>query len=399
MGIGLQNPIVQKQNEFPKMIYLDNHSTTPCDPRVFETMLPYFSVSFGNPASTIHRFGREAAEAIEKARKMVASLIGAKPKEIVFTSGATESNNISIQGLVRGNKSNRKKIVTTAIEHKAILNQCNALKKIGYDIAYLPLNKYGEIDLEAAEEVIDECTFLVTVQTANNEIGTIQDISRLAYIARNVGAFIHTDAAQAIGKIDIDVKDLGVDLLSISAHKFYGPKGVGALYIKDGPYSMPIQPLVYGGEQESNLRSGTLNVPGIIGLGKACEICSMELVKDYKNVSQLRDYIEGELKKTLNVSINGAINNRLPNNSSITIKDMDTEALIVNMPTLALSTGSACTSGALEPSHVLQAIGMSRDIANNTFRIGLGRFNTQLEVEQAADTIVRTYLELSKYKD
>ena len=381
------------------MIYLDNHATTPCDPRVLEAMLPYFSAAFGNPASTIHRFGREADNAIEKARKKVASLIGAKPREIIFTSGATESNNIAIQGLVRGNKSKRKKIVTTAIEHKAILNQCKALKKLGYDITYLPINRYGEVELEAAEEIIDEKTLLVTVQTASNEIGTIQDIAHLATIARSKGAFFHTDAAQAIGKIVLDVNNLSVDFLSISAHKFYGPKGVGALYIKGGPYSMPIEPLVYGGEQESNLRSGTLNVPGIIGLGKACEICSMELMKDYKHVSQLRDYIEGELKKALNVSINGAVENRLPNNSSVTIKDIDTEALIVNMPSLALSTGSACTSGALEPSHVLQAIGMRRDLANNTFRIGLGRFNTQQEVEQAAEIIVKTIIELMKHKN
>ncbi len=376
------------------MIYLDNHATTPCDPRVVESMLPYFSTAFGNPASTIHKFGRDADNAIEKARKTVSLLIGAQPREIVFTSGATESNNIAIQGLVHGSKNNRKKIVTTAIEHKAILNQCKALSKQGYDIVFLPVNRYGEVEFEAAEKIIDEKTLLVTVQTASNEIGTIQDISNLASIAQREGAFFHTDAAQAIGKIVLNVNDLGVDLLSISAHKFYGPKGVGALFIRGGPYSMPIEALTYGGEQESNLRSGTLNVPGIIGLGKACELCSYELMKDYKHVSQLRDYLEGELKESLHVSINGAFENRLPNNSSITINGVDAEALIVNMPSLALSTGSACTSGALEPSHVLQAIGMSRDLANNTFRIGLGRFNTQKEIEQAADIIIRTATEL-----
>ena len=378
------------------MIYLDNHATTPCDPRVLDAMLPYFTTSIGNPASTIHQAGRNATNAVEIAREKVAMLIGAKPKEIIFTSGATESNNIAIQGIVRGNKGNRKKIITTKLEHKAILNQCKALEKIGYEIKYLPVDKYGQVDIHVAEKFIDENTLIVTVQTASNEIGTIQNISHLSLFARENGAFFHTDAAQGVGKIPIDVCAMGVDLLSISAHKFYGPKGVGALFIKGGPYSLPLEPLVYGGEQESNLRSGTLNVPGIIGIGKACEICSTELEQDYKHLSQLRCYLETELEKNLDVSFNGALGNRLPNNSNITFKNLDAEALIVNMPKLALSTGSACTSGALEPSHVLQAIGMSRELAYSTLRIGLGRFNTQTEIEQAAKVIINAATKLMK---
>lgn len=379
------------------MIYLDNHATTPCDPRVVDAMLPYFSENYGNPSSTIHSEGRKVADAIEVARKQVASLIGALPNEIIFTSGATESNNIAIQGLSRGSDGTRKKIVTTPIEHKAILNQCKALEKQGYEIILLPVNGAGEVDIHEAEREIDEDTMVVSIQAANNEIGTIQPIKKLAALAHATGAYFHTDAAQAVGKISVDVLEWEVDLLSISAHKIYGPKGVGALFVRGGAYSMPISPLVYGGEQEYNLRSGTLNAPGIVGFGKACELCSQELESEMERLSSLRDFLESQLIKQLEVQRNGSLNNRLPNNCSFTFRGIDAEALIVNMPELAISTGSACTSGALEPSSVLQAIGLSREDADSTIRIGIGRLTTEDEIVTASKLIVATLKKLKEY--
>ena len=378
------------------MIYLDYHATTPCDPRVVRVMLPYFTESFGNPSSTIHLEGRKVADAVEIARNQVSSLIGARSKEIIFTSGATESNNIAIQGLVRGSTSSRKKIITTPIEHKAILNQCRALEKQGFQIVRLPVDHEGKALLCEAEKEIDEDTLVVSVQAANNEIGTIQSIKELAKITHAAGAYFHTDAAQAVGKILVDVVDWDIDLLSISAHKLYGPKGVGALFVKGGAYSMPIVPLVYGGEQEYNLRSGTLNAPAIVGFGKACELCSKELETEMARLSSLRDILESNLINQFEVCRNGALDNRLPNNSNLTFRGIDAEALIVNMPELAISTGSACSSGALEPSYVLLAIGLSRNDADSTIRIGLGRFNTVDEVEIASGIITHTVKKLQE---
>ena len=379
------------------MIYLDNHATTPCDPKVLEEMLPFFTELFGNPSSTVHAEGRKAADAIEVARDQVASLIGARPKEIIFTSGATESNNIAIQGLAREADRNRRKIVTTPIEHKAISNQCKALERDGYEIVYLPVNKAGEVDIQKAEDEIDNKTLVVSIQAASNEIGTIQPIKKLASISRRVGAFFHTDAAQAVGKIPIDVQEWDVDLLSLSAHKLYGPKGVGALFVRGGVYAMPISPLVYGGEQEFNLRSGTLNTPGIIGLGKACELCAEELENEMERLTSLRNLFESKLIEKLEVQRNGALERRLPNNSSLTFKYIDAEALIINMPQLAISTGSACTSGALEPSRVLQAIGLSREEADCTIRIGLSRFTTYDEINSASKIIFDTVKKLEAF--
>jgi len=379
------------------MIYLDNHATTPCDPKVLEEMLPFFTELFGNPSSTVHAEGRKAADAIEVARDQVASLIGARPKEIIFTSGATESNNIAIQGLAREADRNRRKIVTTPIEHKAISNQCKALERDGYEIVYLPVNKAGEVDIQKAEDEIDNKTLVVSIQAASNEIGTIQPIKKLASISRRVGAFFHTDAAQAVGKIPIDVQEWDVDLLSLSAHKLYGPKGVGALFVRGGVYAMPISPLVYGGEQEFNLRSGTLNTPGIIGLGKACELCAEELENEMERLTSLRNLFESKLIEKLEVQRNGALERRLPNNSSLTFKYIDAEALIINMPELAISTGSACTSGALEPSRVLQAIGLSREEADCTIRIGLSRFTTYDEINSASKIIFDTVKKLEAF--
>ena len=373
-----------------RIIYLDNHATTPCDPTVVETMLPYFTEIFGNPSSSLHPMGRKAAEAVQNAKEQVASLTGSSPAEILFTSGATESNNLAILGLVRGlaSHTDRKRIVTTKIEHKAVLAPCQELAKEGYELVYLPVDGRGRVDLEAAETLITENTLLVSLQAASNEIGTIQPIKQLAELTHVQGAVFHTDAAQAVGKIPVSIDDWDVDLLSLSAHKLYGPKGVGALYVRGGSRGLPIKPLWFGGGQEAGVRSGTVNVPGAVGLGRACELCEQHLSEEHGRVQGLRDRFEQDILNAVpNVYRNGDLQNRLPHNSSLTFPGVDAEALLLNTSQLALSTGSACTSGALEPSHVLQAIGLSREDGYSTVRVGLGRFSRREEVEEAAKYI------------
>ncbi len=378
------------------MIYLDNHATTPCDPGVVQAMLPYFEQTYANPSSTAHEAGRKASDAVAGAREQVANLIGAQPGELFFTSGATESNNIAILGLACGSGSGRKRIVTTAVEHKAILEPCEELAKQGMDVVVLPVDSEGRVNLDAAEEAIDENTLLVSVQAANNEIGMIQPVAEIARLAHEKGAMIHCDAAQAVGRLPVDVDDWDVDLMSISAHKLYGPKGVGALYVRGGPYSMPLKPLVIGGGQERQLRAGTLNVPGIMGFGKACELCLRLMPDEAKRISALRDQLESKiLARVKSGWRNGASNERLPGNSSLTFPGIDAEALIVNTPDLAISTGSACTSGAPEPSHVLVAIGRTREEADSTVRIGVGRFNNDQEIAKASDYILQALDRLS----
>jgi len=364
------------------MIYLDNHATTPCDPKVIEAMLPFFGETFGNPSSTIHEAGRRADNAVKHARQQVADLIGAKTKEIIFTSGATESNNIAIQGLIKGSNGSRRQIVTTPIEHKALLNQCKVLSKEDWEIVYLPVDRMGTVDLYEAKKLITSNALVVSVQIASNEIGTIQPIGEIAKLTYENGAYFHSDAAQAVGKIPVDVNQMGVDLLSISAHKMYGPKGIGALYVRGGAYAMPIKPLVHGGEQEFNLRSGTLNVPGIVGFGKASELCKEYLVEESEQIGALRDFLEDKLMESVDVQRNGNLENRLSGNCSFTFPGIDAEALIVNMADFAISSGSACTSGAPEPSYVLEAIGLSREEAFSTIRIGLGRFNSNEDIKE-----------------
>ena len=370
-----------------ELIYLDGHATTPCDPRIVDVMLPYFTEAFGNPSSSLHPLGRKAAEAVQNAKAQIASLINSNPAEIIFTSGATESNNLAILGLARGLASHtgRKRIVTTKLEHKAVLEPCQELARQAYELVYLPVDSSGSVDLAAAGELITAQTLLVSVQAASNEIGTIQPIEHLTELTHAQGALFHTDAAQAVGKIPVDVEAWDVDLLSISAHKLYGPKGVGALYIRGGLRGLPIMPLWFGGGQESGIRSGTVNVPGAVGLGKACELCEQLLPVEKQRVKSLRDSLEQEILKAIpGTRRNGDLKNRLPNNSSLTFPGIDAEALIINMPELALSTGSACTSGALEPSHVLTAIGLSREDAYSTVRIGLSRFTNEQESLTAA---------------
>ncbi|MER3555215.1 MAG: IscS subfamily cysteine desulfurase [Meiothermus sp.] len=378
-----------------KVIYLDNHATTPCDPRVLQAMLPYFTEFFGNPSSSLHQPGRKAAQAVEHARGQVAELIGAKPGEIVFTSGASESNNLAIFGVAEAYRGERQRIVTTPIEHKAVLEPFRQLTRGGFEAVFLPVDARGRVDLEAAQQVIDDRTLLVSVQAANNEIGTIQPVPEIAALAHRCGALVHCDAAQAVGKIPLDVGSWDVDLLSISAHKLYGPKGVGALYVAQGLKKTALQPQILGGGQESGLRSGTLNVPGIVGLGEACEIARVSMPEESRRISRLRDAFESGLRAVIpGIRVNGDLENRLPGNSSITFPDIEADALLLNMPHVALSMGSACNAGAIEPSYVLTSIGLSRDLAHSTVRIGWGRFNQEDDVATALACLSEAYSRL-----
>lgn len=375
----------------PTTIYLDYNATTPCDPRVVEKMLPYFIETFGNPANALHRQGRLAARAMDDARLQVAGLIGAREHEIIFTSGATESNNLAILGLARINKNtSRKRIVTSAIEHKAVLLACKKLAEEGFDLVILPVDKTGVVSQDAANEAINENTLLVSIHAANNEIGTIQPISQLAELAHQHGALFHCDAAQAVGKILVQVNDWNVDLLSISAHKLYGPKGVGALFIRGGTNTIPLEPLWYGGGQENGIRSGTSNVPGIIGMGEACQISVSEIASESAHIRAMRDELESRLVALVpSMQINGSQAERLPNTSSLTFPGLDADAIILNAPEIMIGTGSACTSGAVEPSHVLTALGLSRQNASATVRVSLGRFTQPEQVPEATQSLAK----------
>jgi len=371
-------------------IYLDCHATTPCDPEVVDAMQPFFTDSYANPSSTDHLAGRSVAKFVEQARVQVAELINADSSEIIFTSGATESNNLAITGLTLGNRSNRKHLITSVIEHKAVLAPCKQAEDAGYELTILQTDAEGTVDVEALADAMRPDTLLVSLQAANNEIGTIQPVGELARIVRESGALFHCDAAQAAGKIPIDVDDLGVDLLSLSAHKKYGPKGIGALYIRGGPRALPIRPLTVGGGHEYELRPGTLNVPAIVGFGCAAKLCIDNISEETGRIRALRDRLENTIVEVISdIVINGSISNRLPNNSSITLPGIDAEALISNVPELAISTGSACTSGAIGPSYVLQGIGLTRDEADATIRIGVGRFNTETDINEACKALIK----------
>jgi cysteine desulfurase len=377
------------------VIYFDYHATTPCDPQVIQVMLPYLFELFGNPSSSIHKVGQIAEIAVSKAREQTALLIDAQPNEIIFTSGATESNNLALIGLVKGNKTARRRILTTPIEHKSILEACKELQGQGYELGFLPVTSEGLVDFEQAKQLIDVNTLVVSIQAANNEIGSIQSVAKITQLAHENGAFVHSDAAQAVGKIPVSVNEWGIDLLSISSHKLYGPKGVGALFIRGGPYKIPIKPLVFGGGQESGIRPGTLNVSGIVGLGEASRLCQENLLNEHERLKNLRDKLEMILLTSMpSIKRNGALGQRLPNNSSLTFPGIETEALITRLPELAISTGSACTTGALDPSHVLLAIGLSRATAYQTLRIGLGRFTSENDIEQGAKMILSAAKEL-----
>ncbi len=371
-------------------IYLDNHATTPMDPRVLEAMLPYLGSVFGNAASRNHSFGWEAEEAVEKGREQVASLIGANKKEIVFTSGATESNNLAIKGVAEMYAERGNHIITAATEHKAVLDTCKRLEKHGYKVTYLPLQPDGLVDLDQLREAITDKTILVSIMYANNEIGVIQPIREIGAICKERGVLFHSDATQAVGKVPVNVIKDNVDLLSLSGHKMYGPKGVGALYVRRKSPRVQLTAQIDGGGHERGMRSGTLNVPGIVGLGKACELCQQEMEAEGKRLGALRDKLMHRLTSELDeVFINGTMEHRLPNNLNISFAYVEGESLLMGIHDIAVSSGSACTSATLEPSYVLKALGKGDDLAHSSIRFGLGRFTTEEEVEYAADSIVR----------
>jgi cysteine desulfurase len=378
-----------------KVIYLDNHATTPCDPHVVDCMAPYFTSLYGNPSSG-HYFGQESDDAIKVAIKQVNTLIKGDYGDLIITSGATESNNLAILGVTKSFKpgsGKSRKIVTTLIEHKSVLAPIASLAEEGWKVEFIPVGPTGRIDIGEAKKIIGEDTFLVSLQLANSEIGSIQPLAEIAAIAISSGTFTHCDASQAIGKIDIDVEALGIDFLSISAHKFYGPKGIGALWIKQG-LKHSLRPIMFGGGSPGSLRPGTLPVPLIIGLGSACELINIE---EAIKIGQLRNLFENLLLKRIpGIIINGNRDHRLPNNSNLTFPDVDAEMLLANLPGLIASTGSACESGSIEPSRVLIAIGLTGDAAYSTIRIGIGRFNTESEIIAAADQISDAYNRLNE---
>jgi cysteine desulfurase len=380
------------------MIYLDNHATTACDSRVVAAMIPFFSETYGN-ASSPHEFGQVAATAVSNAQAQVANLVSGEPDEVVFTSGATESNNLALLGVARQHEQRggaRRRLVTTAIEHKSVIAPLEYLAGLGWDLVYLPVDKTGQVDLHQALELITEETLLVSVQVANSEVGTIQPIPELAEIAHARGALIHCDASQAAGKIILNVAHLGVDLLSLSGHKMYGPKGVGVLWVRGGSRQLPLVPLMYGGGHAGGLRSGTLPVPLIVGLGLASELAAEQLLAEGQRTAVLRDEFEQQLREGLgSITINGAVQNRLPNNTSITFAGLDAEALLANLPELVASTGSACESGSVEPSRVLLALGLTQEQAFGTIRFGLGRFTTTQEIRQATTQIITACRQLA----
>jgi cysteine desulfurase len=370
-------------------VYLDHHATTPCDPRVVEAMLPYLTTWFANPSSQTHHAGRRAAGAVAEAREQLAALIGAKPGEIVFTGSATESNNLAILGLAHGTVGRRRKIITTTIEHKSVLESVAHLGGKGFDCRVLPVDQHGRVNLDQLRSELDEQTLLVSVQAANNEVGTIQDIATITDIAHQCGARVHCDAVQAVGRISVDVADWNVDLLSLSAHKLYGPKGIAALYIQGGRRALALEPLMFGGEQEDGLRPGTLNVPAIVGFGEASRLCQEGLAVESVRIRRLRDRLETDLRAELpTIRVNGDPAARLPGNSSLTFPGVDAEAIIANLPDVEVSVGSACTSGALEPSYVLTALGLPREEAYQTVRVGLGRFTTEEDVSVAVTAML-----------
>ena len=376
-------------------IYLDNHATTPVDPRVLDAMLPYFKELFGNAASRNHSFGWEAEEAVEKARKQVGSLIGATAKEIVFTSGATESNNLAIKGVAQMYAERGNHIITAASEHKAVLDTCKHLEKDGCRVTYLPLKADGLIDLDMLKESFTDKTILVSIMYANNEIGVVQPIREIGRMCKERGILFHTDLVQAAGKIPVNVIEDNIDLASLSAHKMYGPKGVGALYVRRKNPRVQLTAQMDGGGHERGMRSGTLNIPGIVGLGEAAAISQREMAEESKRLQGMRDRLKDRLMSELDeVFINGSWEHRLPHNLNISFAYVEGESLLMGINDIAVSSGSACTSATLEPSYVLKALGMGDDLAHSSIRFGIGRFNTDEEVDYVAGRVIEVVKKL-----
>ncbi len=376
-------------------IYLDHNSTTPMDPRVLETMIPYFTENFGNAASRNHSFGWHAEEAVDYAREQIAQLIGADPKEIIFTSGATEGDNLGIKGVYEMYASKGNHIITCTTEHKAVLDTCKHLEKLGAEVTYLEVQPDGLIDLKALEAAMRPTTILVAIMYANNEIGVVQPVKEISAIAKKHGALFFTDAVQAVGKIPVDVNADGIDLMAFTAHKMYGPKGVGALYVRRKNPRVKVTAQLDGGGHERGMRSGTLNVPGIVGFGKACELARLEMASDTERISKLRDKLENALKQIDESYVNGNPAHRLPHVSNISFKYVEGEGLMMGFnKDIALSSGSACTSASLEPSYVLKALGLGDDLAHSSLRFGLGRYTTEEQIDFTIKAVTDTVLKL-----
>lgn len=375
-------------------VYLDNNATTPMDPRVLETMLPYFTERFGNAASRSHPFGWAAEEGVDYAREQVAKLIGADEREIIFTSGATESDNLALKGVADMYARKGDHIITVTTEHKAVIDTARALEKHGKRVTWLKVNEEGFIDLNELEAAITDKTVLVSVMFANNEIGVIQPIKEIAAIAHRKGALFFTDATQAVGKIPVNVEELGIDLMAFSAHKMYGPKGIGALYVRRKNPRVKVTAQMDGGGHERGMRSGTLNVPAIVGFGRACQLCAEDMHKDAAHTSALRDHLETELTKLEESYVNGSRQHRLPHITNISFKYVEGEGLLMGFKDIAVSSGSACTSASLEPSYVLKALGLDDELAHSSIRFGLGRFTTAEEIEFAIDQVTRAVNQL-----
>jgi cysteine desulfurase len=370
-------------------IYMDNHATTPMDPRVLDAMLPYFGKVFGNAASRNHQFGWEAEQAVDKAREQVAKLIGCTPKEIIFTSGATESNNLAIKGIAEMYRERGNHIITQVTEHKAVLDTCKKLERMGYEVTYLPVETDGLVSVEKLKAAITDKTILVTIMYANNEIGVIQPIREIGALCHEKGIIFHTDGVQAVGKIPVDVQKDNIDVLSLTAHKIYGPKGVGALYVRRRNPRVQITEQINGGGHERGMRSGTLNVPGIVGLGAACEIAGAEMEAEAKRLAELRDYLKAKFENALDyIHVNGNMDHHLPGNLNMSFVHVEGESLLMGINDIAVSSGSACTSATLEPSYVLKALGLGDDVAHSSIRFGLGRFNTKAEVDYVSDKVI-----------
>ena len=374
--------------KFP--IYLDNHSTTPMDPRVLEVMLPYFVEKFGNAASRNHAFGWEAEEAVEQARKQIAHLIHADPKEIIFTSGATESDNLALKGVMEMYREKGDHIITSSTEHRAVLDTAKALEtKRGLKVTYLPVDKSGMVSPDDVRNAITDKTILISIMMANNEIGTINPIKEIGKIAKEKGILFHCDATQGVGKLPVDVQAMGIDLMSFTAHKIYGPKGVGALYVRRKAPRVRLAPMIDGGGHERGMRSGTLPVPLIVGFGKACELCEQEMATESVRLAAMRDRLQDGIMKALDeVYLNGHPTERLPHNLNISFAYVEGESLLMGVKEIALSSGSACTSATLEPSYVLRALGVGSDLAHSSIRFGLGRFSTDEEVDYTIKRII-----------
>ena len=376
-------------------VYMDGQATTPVDPRVLEAMLPYFTLKFGNAASRNHCFGWEAEKAVEQAREQVAKFIGATAKEIVFTSGATESNNLALKGIAAKHRQQGDHIITQVTEHKAVLDTAKHLEREGFRVTYLPVKPDGCIDLDDLRRAIDERTILVSVMFANNEIGVIQPIEEIGRICRERGVLFHTDAVQAVGKVPVDVNAMQIDCLSLTAHKIYGPKGCGALYVRRRSPKVQIAAQLDGGGHERGMRSGTLNVPGIVGLGTACEIAGQEMAAEAEKVGRLRDQLMHQLISKLDcVHINGSMEHRLPGSLNASFLYVEGESLLMGIDDIAVSSGSACTSASLEPSYVLKALGLGDELAHSSIRFGLGRFNTEAEVDYVAARVIEVVKQL-----